>query len=114
MMSAGDFFNETDTELNSVGKSSVNVVGSFDILRLLALLLVPLLAHPVYQTPAGLVLRMIDENPQAAESQGISMARTRTTAIVLGSALARVVGPAPNKPYLSFFQEVHHCEKWWT
>ena len=61
-------------------------------LTLLALLLVPLLAYAIYRTPAGLALRMVGENPQAAESQGISVARTRTTAIVLGSALMGVAG----------------------
>ena len=61
-------------------------------LTLLALLLVPLLAYVIYRTPAGLALRMVGENPQAAESQGISVARTRATAIVLGSALMGVAG----------------------
>ena len=61
-------------------------------LTLLALLLVPLLAYAIYRSPAGLALRMVGENPQAAESQGISVARTRTTAIVLGSALMGVAG----------------------
>ena len=61
-------------------------------LTLLALLLVPLLAYAIYRTPAGLALRMVGENPQAAESQGINVARTRTTAIVFGSALMGVAG----------------------
>ncbi|RYF74027.1 MAG: ABC transporter permease, partial [Comamonadaceae bacterium] len=43
-------------------------------LTLLALVLVPLLAWVLYRTPAGLALRMVGENPQAAESQGISVA----------------------------------------
>ena len=61
-------------------------------LTLLALLLVPLLAYAIYRTPAGLALRMVGENPQAAESQGINVTRTRTTAIVLGSALMGMAG----------------------
>jgi general nucleoside transport system permease protein len=61
-------------------------------LSLLALLLVPLVGYALYRTPAGLALRMAGESPQALESQGISVARVRITAIVLGSALMGVAG----------------------
>lgn len=61
-------------------------------LTLLALLLVPLLAWVLYRTPAGLAVRMVGENPQAAEGQGVSVAATRTAAIVAGSALMGVAG----------------------
>ncbi|WP_225782812.1 ABC transporter permease [Xenophilus sp. Marseille-Q4582] len=61
-------------------------------LTLLALALVPLLAWLLYRTPAGLALRMVGENPQAAESQGVSVAAMRTAAIVAGSALMGVAG----------------------
>lgn len=61
-------------------------------LTLLALLLVPLIAYLIYRIPAGLALRMVGENPHAAESQGISVAATRTLAIVAGSALMGVAG----------------------
>jgi general nucleoside transport system permease protein len=61
-------------------------------LTLLALLLVPLLAWGLMRTPAGLALRMVGENPQAAEGQGLSVAAVRTTAIVAGSALMGVAG----------------------
>ncbi|MBP6893132.1 MAG: ABC transporter permease [Pseudacidovorax sp.] len=61
-------------------------------MTLLALLLVPLVGWLLYRTPAGLALRMVGENPQAAESQGVSVAATRTAAIVAGSALMGVAG----------------------
>ena len=61
-------------------------------LTLLALLLVPLLAYMLYRTPVGLAVRMVGENPQAAEGQGVSVAATRTGAIVAGSALMGVAG----------------------
>ncbi len=61
-------------------------------LTLFALALVPLLGYGLYRTPAGLALRMAGESPQAVESQGISVARVRTSAIVLGSALMGVAG----------------------
>ena len=61
-------------------------------LTLLALLLVPAIAWFIYRTPAGLALRMVGENPQAAESQGVSVLAARTGAVVAGSALMGVAG----------------------
>jgi ABC-type uncharacterized transport system permease subunit len=61
-------------------------------LTLLALLLVPLLAYVLHRTPLGLALRMVGENPHAAEGQGVSVAAVRTGAIVAGSALMGVAG----------------------
>ena len=61
-------------------------------LTLLALLLVPAIAWVLYRTPLGLALRMVGENPAAAEGQGLSVARLRIGAIVAGSALMGVAG----------------------
>ena len=61
-------------------------------MTLLALLLVPVIAWLLYRTPAGLAIRMVGENPQAAEGQGVPVAATRTVAIVAGSALMGVAG----------------------
>ena len=61
-------------------------------LTLLALLLVPLISYLLARTPAGLAIRMVGENPQAAESQGVSVVATRASAIVAGSALMGVAG----------------------
>ncbi len=61
-------------------------------LTLLALLLVPLLGYVLYRTPLGLSVRMVGENPQAAEGQGVSVAKVRTASIVAGSALMGVAG----------------------
>lgn len=61
-------------------------------LTLFALLLVPVIAYMLYRTPMGLAVRMVGENPQAAEGQGVSVAVTRTGAIVAGSALMGVAG----------------------
>ena len=61
-------------------------------MTLLALLLVPLVAWLLMRTPLGLAVRMVGENPSAAEGQGLSVARLRTGAIVAGSALMGVAG----------------------
>ena len=61
-------------------------------LTLLALLAVPLLAWALNRTPWGLAVRMVGENPAAAEGQGLNVQRLRTGAIVAGSALMGVAG----------------------
>ena len=61
-------------------------------LTLLALLLVPLVGWGLYRTPLGLAVRMVGENPAAAEGQGLDVARLRYGAIVAGSALMGVAG----------------------
>lgn len=61
-------------------------------LTLLALLLVPVIAWLLYRTPAGLALRMVGENPQAAESQGVPVIAARSLAVIAGSALMGVGG----------------------
>jgi len=61
-------------------------------LTLLALALVPLLAWVLYRTPLGLAVRMVGENPAAAEGQGLSVAGLRIGAIAAGSALMGVAG----------------------
>ena len=61
-------------------------------LTLFALLLVPLIAYLLYRTPVGLAVRMVGENPQAAEGQGVSVVAVRTGAIVAGSALMGIAG----------------------
>ncbi len=61
-------------------------------LTLLALLLVPAIGYGLYRTPLGLAVRMVGENPAAAEGQGLSVARLRIGAIMAGSALMGVAG----------------------
>ena len=61
-------------------------------LTMLALLLVPLVGWGLYRTPLGLAVRMVGENPAAAEGQGLDVARLRYGAIVAGSALMGVAG----------------------
>ena len=70
----------------------VPVLNAQTPLTLLALLLVPLLVWVLYRTPLGLALRMVGENPAAAEGQGLSVARLRSGAVIAGSALMGVAG----------------------
>jgi simple sugar transport system permease protein len=68
------------------------IISQQTALTLLALLLVPFSWWLLMRTPAGLAVRMVGENPQAAEGQGIPVVATRTAAIVAGSALMGVAG----------------------
>jgi general nucleoside transport system permease protein len=71
---------------------AIPVLDEQTALTLLALLLVPAIAWLLYRTPLGLAIRMVGENPAAAEGQGLSVAGLRTGAIVAGSALMGVAG----------------------
>ena len=82
----------TVTPFQAMDWLPVPVLNAQTPLTLLALLLVPVIGYGLYRTPAGLALRMVGENPQAAEGQGLSVTRTRTAAIVAGSALMGVAG----------------------
>lgn len=68
------------------------VLAEQTVLTLIALFAVPLIAWLIYRTPAGLALRMVGENPAAAEGQGLDVLRVRTAAIIGGSALMGVAG----------------------
>jgi len=68
------------------------VLGAQTPLTLLALASVPVLAYVLYRTPAGLAVRMVGENPGAAEGQGLSVSGVRIGAIVAGSALMGIAG----------------------
>jgi len=68
------------------------ILGAQTPLTLLALLAVPLIAWILNRTPVGLALRMVGENPAAAEGQGLSVTRLRMGAIVAGSSLMGIAG----------------------
>jgi simple sugar transport system permease protein len=70
----------------------VPVLSAQTPLTLLALLLVPALAWALMRTPLGLALRMVGENPAAAEGQGLSVAGLRVGALMAGSALMGIAG----------------------
>jgi simple sugar transport system permease protein len=68
------------------------VLFSQTALTLLAFALVGFTAYVLLRTPLGLALRMVGENPLAAEAQGLSVLGLRTGAVMAGSALMAVGG----------------------
>ena len=82
----------TITPFETMDWLPIPILGEQTALTLLALLLVPILAWVLFRTPLGLAVRMVGENPQAAEGQGIPVIAVRSGAIIAGSALMGVAG----------------------
>lgn len=61
-------------------------------MTMLALLLVALVALVLYQTPLGLAIRAVGDNPASVEAQGLSVQGLRIGAVVAGSALMALGG----------------------
>jgi simple sugar transport system permease protein len=69
------------------------------------LLIVPVIWYVIYKTPFGLHLRSVGENPAAADSVGISVVRTRYTAVLLSGVFAGIGGAMLAIGNLSVFME---------
>ncbi len=70
----------------------------------IAFLLTWLVAVYLYRTPWGSHLRAVGENPDAAETMGINVNRTRMIALLISGFLASFGGLTMSMAYLSFFQ----------
>src|SRR5699024_8936350 len=57
-----------------------------------AIIAIPLAAFVLNHTPWGLSLRMVGENPHAADAAGVSVARVRFQALAIGGALMGIGG----------------------
>jgi general nucleoside transport system permease protein len=59
---------------------------------IIAFAMVPLTWYILNRTPFGLRLRAVGENPEAADTAGVSVARIRYTGVLLSGALAAIGG----------------------
>jgi len=67
---------------------------SHSLLTYMAFLMVPLVSLLLSRTTFGTNVRAVGENPEAADSLGVSVARVRYTSIIIGNAMAGVAGTA--------------------
>jgi len=70
-----------------------------------AYLLVPLAWFVLNKTNLGLMIRAVGENPEAADSLGVSVARIRYFTITLGGILSGVAGASLSIALLNVFQQ---------
>ena len=75
-------------ELPIVGKTLFRQ----DALVYIAFALVPVVAFVLNRTTFGLNVKAVGENPAAADSLGVSVARTRYATVTIGSSLAGLAG----------------------
>ncbi len=68
------------------------LVSGHTLLVYFALLLVPVLTVFMNRTGPGLVLKSVGENPEAADSNGISVMRARLIALLFSGAIAGLAG----------------------
>ena len=102
-------FSELHFCLGSFCLADVPVLGdiffSHSLMTYGAFLLVPLAWWVLNHTTFGLNVRAVGQNPEAADSLGISVARVRYTAVTLGGALAGVAGASLSISLLNIYQE---------
>ncbi|HEX8473971.1 MAG TPA: ABC transporter permease [Pyrinomonadaceae bacterium] len=76
-----------------------NDLVSWQVLSVIAVVLVVVAWYVLFRTPWGLRLRAVGENPEAADAAGVSVNRIRYGAVLLSGALAAIGGA-----YLSIAQ----------
>jgi ABC-type uncharacterized transport system permease subunit len=91
------------------GLSDIPIVGeiffSQNILVYGAYLLVPLAWFVLNKTTFGLKIRSVGENPEAADSLGVSVVRVRYFTIILGGTLSGLAGASLSIALLNVFQQ---------
>ena len=78
---------------------------SQNILVYLAFALVPVAWFVLNKTTLGLKIRSVGENPQAADSLGVSVSRVRYFTVTLGGILSGVAGASLSVALLNVFQQ---------
>jgi len=88
--------------------SSIPVIGDLffnqNILVYLAFMLVPIASFVLNKTNLGLKIRAVGENPEAADSLGVSVARIRYFTTILGGAMSGLSGASLSIALVNVFQ----------
>ncbi len=89
--------------------SDIPVIGEifFDhnVLTYLAFLMVPVSWFVLNKTTFGLKIRAVGQNPEAADTLGVSVTGVRYATVILGSAMAGLAGASLSIGLLNVFQE---------
>jgi simple sugar transport system permease protein len=95
--------------LNVPGLSDIPIIGpllfSYSLPTYLAFALVPITWFVLTRTTFGLKIRAVGQNPEAADSLGVSVARVRYSTVILGAAFAGIAGASLSISILNIFQE---------
>jgi ABC-type uncharacterized transport system permease subunit len=95
--------------LNIPGLSDLDVVGPIlfnqNILTYVAFALVPLAWVVINKTTLGMKIVAVGQNPAAADSLGISVARIRYLTVTLGGAMSGLAGASLSIALLNVFQQ---------
>jgi len=99
------YYDNATSSQEVVNRLPLIPVGSENLspLVLLAFLLVPAIWWLLFKTPWGLRLRAVGEHPEAAETMGINVIRTRYIAVVISGVLAGVAGSYLSIGFLNQF-----------
>jgi general nucleoside transport system permease protein len=99
------------------GLAEVPILGpiffNHDMAVYLAILLVPATWFLLYQTTLGLNIRAVGEKPSAVEASGLSVARIRYTATLLGAGLTGLGGAILTVAQLHLFREEITAGRGW-
>jgi len=89
--------------------SDIPIVGDilfdYSLMTYGAYALIPIAWWVLNRTTWGLKVRAVGQNPEAADSLGVSVTRVRYTAVTLGGALAGIAGASLSISLLNIFQE---------
>lgn len=99
------YYDNSTSSQEVVNRLPLIPVGSENLspLVFLAFLLVPAIWWVLFRTPWGLRLRAVGEHPEAAETMGVNVIRTRYTAVVMSGILAGIAGSYLSIGFLNQF-----------
>lgn len=82
-----------------------NIFFNQNILVYIAFLLVPVSSFVLNKTTLGLKIRAVGQNPEAADSLGVSVARVRYFTVIFGGTMAGLAGASLSIALLNVFQQ---------
>jgi general nucleoside transport system permease protein len=82
-----------------------NIFFNQNILVYIAFLLVPVSSYVLNKTTLGLKIRAVGQNPEAADSLGVSVARVRYFTVIFGGTMSGLAGASLSIALLNVFQQ---------